>query len=77
VIEADRRVAIRSALRQAAPGDIVVIAGKGHETYQEVDGQRLPFDDVMEARRALSGRYPTDPASWIEPTPDEATPEGR
>ena len=40
---------------------MVVIAGKGHETYQEVAGQRLPFDDVVEARRALSARFGSDP----------------
>lgn len=44
-IEADRRVAIESALNSAQAGDVVVIAGKGHETYQEIKGQRYPFDD--------------------------------
>jgi UDP-N-acetylmuramoyl-L-alanyl-D-glutamate--2,6-diaminopimelate ligase len=51
----DRRAAIRTAVREAGPGDIVLVAGKGHEPYQEVAGQRLPFDDVAEARAALEG----------------------
>jgi UDP-N-acetylmuramoyl-L-alanyl-D-glutamate--2,6-diaminopimelate ligase len=50
---ADRRVAIRAALRWARPGDAVVIAGKGHETYQIVGAEVLPFDDREVARQAL------------------------
>jgi UDP-N-acetylmuramyl tripeptide synthase len=64
VVDADRHSAIRRALDAAAPGDVVVIAGKGHETYQEVAGQRLPFDDAAEARAALSTRFVSDPSSW-------------
>jgi len=64
VVEPDRRVAIRLALDAAGPGDVVVIAGKGHEAYQEIAGQRLPFDDAVEARRALAVRYGSDPATW-------------
>ena len=45
------------------PGDVVVIAGKGHETYQEVAGRRLPFDDAVEARQALAARYGSDPST--------------
>jgi UDP-N-acetylmuramoyl-L-alanyl-D-glutamate--2,6-diaminopimelate ligase len=52
VIE-DRQVAIYSALARAKAGDIVLIAGKGHETYQEIGGRRLPFSDVEVARAAL------------------------
>jgi hypothetical protein len=40
----------------AAPGDTVLIAGKGHESYQEIHGVRLPFDDCREARGALDAR---------------------
>ena len=47
------RAAIRMALEEARPRDIVLIAGKGHETYQEVKGKRHPFDDREVARRAL------------------------
>ncbi|HTU39171.1 MAG TPA: UDP-N-acetylmuramoyl-L-alanyl-D-glutamate--2,6-diaminopimelate ligase [Acidimicrobiales bacterium] len=64
VVEPDRAVAIRRALDLAAPGDVVVVAGKGHETYQEVRGQLLPFDDALEARDALAARYGSDPSTW-------------
>ncbi|MBX9742242.1 MAG: UDP-N-acetylmuramoyl-L-alanyl-D-glutamate--2,6-diaminopimelate ligase [Chthoniobacterales bacterium] len=49
----DREEAIRSAVKEALPGDFIVIAGKGHETYQEVAGLCLPFDDVQVAQRAM------------------------
>jgi UDP-N-acetylmuramoyl-L-alanyl-D-glutamate--2,6-diaminopimelate ligase len=65
VVEPDRHQAIRWVLGEARAGDVVIIAGKGHETYQEIAGRRLPFDDVVEARRALSARFPTDPATWV------------
>jgi hypothetical protein len=65
VVEPDRRVAIRRALDAAKPGDIVVIAGKGHETYQEIAGQRLPFDDAGEAREALATAFSSDPSTWV------------
>ena len=55
VIE-DRRAAIAHAVSQAGPHDVVLIAGKGHETHQEVAGVRHPFSDVDEARRALLSR---------------------
>jgi len=57
VVEPDRGTAIRRALGDAAPGDVVVLAGKGHETYQEIGGERRPFDDAVEAQRALAARY--------------------
>jgi UDP-N-acetylmuramoyl-L-alanyl-D-glutamate--2,6-diaminopimelate ligase len=57
VVEPDRRIAIRRALDAARPGDVVVIAGKGHETYQEIAGRRLPFDDAVEARDGLTARF--------------------
>ena len=52
----DRREAIHQAVLRARPGDVVLIAGKGHEKYQEVAGQVLPFDDVTVAREALDAR---------------------
>ena len=57
VVEPDRGTAIRRALDAAGPRDVVVVAGKGHETYQEVGERRLPFDDLVEVRRALSVRF--------------------
>jgi UDP-N-acetylmuramoyl-L-alanyl-D-glutamate--2,6-diaminopimelate ligase len=49
----DRREAIQAASRMAQPGDILLVAGKGHETYQEIAGQRHPFDDTQELRIAF------------------------
>ncbi len=54
-VEVDREAAIRWALARTGPGDTVLVAGKGHETYQEVAGERRPFDDREVARRALGG----------------------
>ncbi len=56
VVEPDRRAAIALAVDLARPGDVVLIAGKGHEGYQEVHGVRAPFDDRDEARAALGRR---------------------
>jgi UDP-N-acetylmuramoyl-L-alanyl-D-glutamate--2,6-diaminopimelate ligase len=52
-VEIDRRRAIERALETAREGDVVVIAGKGHEQGQEVDGRKLPFDDGEVARETL------------------------
>lgn len=49
----DRREAIRTAIRMAKPGSVVLVAGKGHETYQEVNGVRHHFDDHEEIRDAF------------------------
>jgi len=49
----DRRAAIAQAVAQARAGDVVVVAGKGHETYQEIGGQKLPFSDATEVQLAL------------------------
>lgn len=49
----DRREAIETAIEMASSGDIVVIAGKGHETTQEIAGVRTPFDDVCVAKEVL------------------------
>ena len=54
--EVDRALAINQAVQRAAPNDVVLIAGKGHEDYQIVGGARLPFSDLEQARRALAGR---------------------
>jgi UDP-N-acetylmuramoyl-L-alanyl-D-glutamate--2,6-diaminopimelate ligase len=55
VIELDRAAAIGLAIAQAGPEDVVLVAGKGHEDYQEIAGQRLPFRDSDVVRAALSG----------------------
>jgi len=52
-VELDRRCAIERVLESARAGDVVVIAGKGHEQGQEIAGRRLPFDDREVAREAL------------------------
>ncbi len=57
----DRRQAIERAIREARPGDVVVVAGKGHENYQEIAGRVLKFDDVEVAREALAHRRSGSP----------------
>jgi UDP-N-acetylmuramoyl-L-alanyl-D-glutamate--2,6-diaminopimelate ligase len=56
VTEVDRRKAIHRAIEEASPGDVVLIAGKGHETYQIIGEQTLPFDDAEVAHEALTAR---------------------
>ena len=51
----DRRAAIRAAIGQARPGDVVLVAGKGHEAYQEACGVRTPFSDRDVVRDVLAG----------------------
>ncbi len=53
LVQRDRAKAISAAIRQADSTDVVLIAGKGHETYQEVYGIKTPFDDLVQARRNL------------------------
>jgi UDP-N-acetylmuramoyl-L-alanyl-D-glutamate--2,6-diaminopimelate ligase len=59
-VQRDRARAIAQAVGQAQAGDIVLIAGKGHEPYQEIHGVRHPFDDTVQARAALEGRMALD-----------------
>ena len=61
VIE-NRREAIRYALGMAKEGDMVVLAGKGHETYQEIRGVKHPFDEKVVVRELLEEMYPDKPA---------------
>jgi UDP-N-acetylmuramoyl-L-alanyl-D-glutamate--2,6-diaminopimelate ligase len=56
LVESDRRAAIRHAVLEADKNDVVLIAGKGHEDYQILGAQRLPFSDQGEARLALRAR---------------------
>jgi UDP-N-acetylmuramoyl-L-alanyl-D-glutamate--2,6-diaminopimelate ligase len=53
---ADRQVAIFDAIHHAVAGDVVLLAGKGHETYQEIQGVRHPFSDAEVAKAALEAR---------------------
>jgi len=55
-LETDRRRAIEAAVLEAAAEDVILIAGKGHESYQEIRGSRLPFSDQAVARAALAMR---------------------
>jgi len=55
-IEPDRRAAILRAVQEARRGDIVLLAGKGHEEYQEIRGARRPFSDAAVAREAVERR---------------------
>jgi len=55
-VQRDRRLAISEAISGAGAGDVVLIAGKGHEPYQEVAGVRHEFDDLTVALAALGGR---------------------
>ena len=55
-VELDRALAIEMAIQAAQPGDVVLIAGKGHEDYQIVGAEKRHFDDREEARRALAKR---------------------
>jgi len=50
----DRREAIKTAVRMAQPGDVILVAGKGHETYQEIKGVKHHFDDREELRRMMN-----------------------
>jgi UDP-N-acetylmuramoyl-L-alanyl-D-glutamate--2,6-diaminopimelate ligase len=56
VVELDRAKAIDAAIGSAEAADVVLIAGKGHETFQEVNGRRLPFSDAATAGAALGRR---------------------
>jgi UDP-N-acetylmuramoyl-L-alanyl-D-glutamate--2,6-diaminopimelate ligase len=67
ITELDRARAIERAILEADAADIVLVAGKGHEDYQEIAGVRHPFSDERVARRALDARAP------VGRTPDTRT----
>jgi len=52
----DRRLAIQEAIKEAKTGDVVIIAGKGHETYQIVGNEKFHFDDREVAAEAIAAR---------------------
>jgi UDP-N-acetylmuramoyl-L-alanyl-D-glutamate--2,6-diaminopimelate ligase len=56
IVQRDRFAAIARAIGEAGPNDIVLIAGKGHEPYQEINGVQHPFDDTEVARKELEAR---------------------
>ncbi len=57
----DRRAAIEAAARLAAPGDVVLVAGKGHENYQVIGAEKHPFDDRDEVKKYFDSRGLTSP----------------
>jgi UDP-N-acetylmuramyl tripeptide synthase len=57
-VEIDRTEAIRRAVLEADVSDVILLAGKGHETYQEIAGIRTPFSDLEQAQAALALRHP-------------------
>ena len=58
--EVNRATAISSTLNRVLPHDVVLLAGKGHEQFQEINGAKLPFSDMAHAQAALNAR--TNPA---------------
>lgn len=63
----DRREAIHAAVERARPGDVILIAGKGHEDYQIIGGTKRPFDDRLVAREALTLlAFPTGAPTTVE-----------
>ena len=76
LVVTDRRLAIRRALAEAAPGDVVVIAGKGHEATQTVGSETVEFDDRLVARAELTRLAGAGPAGG-EAARAGAAPEGR
>jgi UDP-N-acetylmuramyl-tripeptide synthetase len=64
---ADRAEAIRRAVLEAEPQDVILLAGKGHEPYQEVNGVRNPFSDLEQAQNALLARFQPSDATEVNP----------
>ncbi|NOU68151.1 UDP-N-acetylmuramoyl-L-alanyl-D-glutamate--2,6-diaminopimelate ligase [Paenibacillus sp. LMG 31461] len=56
ILLADRKKAIQKAIEEAGPKDVILIAGKGHETYQDIMGVKHDFDDRLVAKAAIRGR---------------------
>ncbi|MCP8616607.1 UDP-N-acetylmuramoyl-L-alanyl-D-glutamate--2,6-diaminopimelate ligase [Salirhabdus salicampi] len=61
VVEQDRKKAIELAIKSANQGDVVLVAGKGHETYQEIGKERLPFNDRLVAQEAIKAKLKENP----------------
>ncbi len=54
MVEKDRRQAIAKIIAAGQPGDLVLLAGKGHETYQQIGDEKFPFDDVQVVKETLA-----------------------
>jgi UDP-N-acetylmuramoyl-L-alanyl-D-glutamate--2,6-diaminopimelate ligase len=54
LVISDRKQAIRTAVKLAKSEDVVLIAGKGHEKFQEINGEKMPFDDMYELKKSLN-----------------------
>ena len=67
LVERDRARAIAHAISAAAPGDIVLVAGKGHESYQDICGQRMAFSDTAQVRLALQTRARQTSPNEVQP----------
>ena len=65
--ETDRAIAIAQTLQRAAANDVVLVAGKGHETYQDEAGLRRPFSDLAHVQRALDARHESTPHTSSAP----------
>lgn len=70
IVQRDRAQAIAQAITMAAPGDVVLVAGKGHENYQDVCGQRMAFSDAGQVRLALQQRKQGTDVSRSSQTPE-------
>ena len=77
LVEPDRAVAIRDAILAAAAQDIVLIAGKGHENYQEICGERLPFSDMAVAQAAIASAKPDTRATLANGSPKSKPASGK
>ena len=55
-VQSDRALAIAETVAAASPADVILVAGKGHEDYQEIAGTKHPFSDIAHARAALAAR---------------------
>lgn len=65
ITEPDRAKAIAVALNLAAAEDVVLLAGKGHEEFQEINGQKFPFSDLAHAQATLNARLPASPVGSL------------
>jgi len=72
IVEPDRAEAIQEAVDMADARDIILLAGKGHEDYQEIAGVRHPFSDVVQGRLALQRRWQAEQGGEPDPVDKES-----